>query len=180
VSADEHPRASVTLETLAKLPPVFKKDGSVTAGNASGITDGAAAVVVASEEAAKDSGREPMGWITDFVAVGVEPRRMGIGPVPAVQKLLARQKLKLSDIELIELNEAFAAQVIACERELRFDRERVNVNGGSISLGHPIGCSGTRIVVTLLHQMLRAGAKRGVATLCISGGMGMAMLIERE
>ena len=178
VSTDEHPRAGVELSSLAKLPPVFKKDGSVTAGNASGITDGAAALVLASESAA--SGRDVLGWIRDFVAVGVEPRRMGIGPVPAVRALLERNQLKLSDIELIELNEAFAAQVIACERELKFDRERVNVNGGSISLGHPIGCSGARVVVTLLHQMRRSNAKRGIATLCISGGMGMAMLIERE
>ena len=178
VSTDEHPRAGVELSSLAKLPPVFKKDGSVTAGNASGITDGAAALVLASERAA--SGRDVLGWIRDFVAVGVEPRRMGIGPVPAVNALLERNQLKLSDIELIELNEAFAAQVIACERELKFDRERVNVNGGSISLGHPIGCSGARVVVTLLHQMRRSNAKRGIATLCISGGMGMAMLIERE
>jgi len=178
VSTDEHPRAGVELSSLAKLPPVFKKDGSVTAGNASGITDGAAALVLASESAA--SGRDILGWIRDFVAVGVEPRRMGIGPVPAVNALLERNQLKLSDIELIELNEAFAAQVIACERELKFDRERVNVNGGSISLGHPIGCSGARVVVTLLHQMRRSNAKRGIATLCISGGMGMAMLIERE
>lgn len=178
VSADEHPRAGVTQQALAKLPPVFKKDGSVTAGNASGITDGAAALVLASESAA--GGRDVLGWIRDFVAVGVEPRRMGIGPVPAVRALLERNKLELSEIELIELNEAFAAQVIACERELKFDRERVNVNGGSISLGHPIGCSGARVVVTLLHQMRRSGAKRGVATLCISGGMGMAMLIERD
>jgi acetyl-CoA C-acetyltransferase len=180
VSAAEHPRAGVELAALAKLPPVFKKNGSVTAGNASGITDGAAALVIASERAVKESGREPLGWIRDFVAVGVEPRRMGIGPVPAVRKLLERNQLALSDIDSIELNEAFAAQVLACERELKFDRERVNVNGGSISLGHPIGCSGARIVVTLLHQMRRARAKRGLATLCISGGMGMAMLVERE
>lgn len=180
VSDDEHPRAGVTLDALAKLPPVFKKDGSVTAGNASGITDGAAALVLASESAARESGRAPLGWIRDFVAVGVEPRRMGIGPVPAVRALLERNQLKLSDVDLIELNEAFAAQVIACERELKFDRERVNVNGGSISLGHPIGCSGARIVVTLLHQMRRTRAKLGIATLCISGGMGMAMLIENE
>jgi acetyl-CoA C-acetyltransferase len=180
VTADEHPRAGVTLDALAKLPPVFKKGGSVTAGNASGITDGAAALVLASERAAKESGRTVLGWIRDFVAVGVEPRRMGIGPVPAVRALLERNQLKLADVELIELNEAFAAQVIACERELNFDRDRVNVNGGSISLGHPIGCSGARIVVTLLHQMRRAGARRGIATLCISGGMGMAMLIENE
>ena len=180
MSADEHPRAGVTLEALAKLPPVFKKDGSVTAGNASGITDGAAALVLASEHMVKEGKREPLGWIRDFVAVGVEPRRMGIGPVPAVRALLDRNDLDLSDIDFIELNEAFAAQVIACERELKFDRERVNANGGSISLGHPIGASGARVVVTLLHQMQRAKAKRGIATLCISGGMGMAMLIERE
>ena len=180
VVADEHPRTGVTLDALAKLSPVFKKNGSVTAGNASGITDGAAALVLASERAVKESGRAPLGWIRDFVAVGVEPRRMGIGPVPAVRTLLERNGLKLSDIDLIELNEAFAAQVIACERELKFDRERVNVNGGSISLGHPIGCSGARIVVTLLHQMRRAGARLGIATLCISGGMGMAMLVENE
>ena len=180
MSADEHPRAGVTLEALAKLPPVFKKDGSVTAGNASGITDGAAALVLASEHMVKEGKREPLGWIRDFVAVGVEPRRMGIGPVPAVRALLDRNDLDLSEIDFIELNEAFAAQVIACERELKFDRERVNANGGSISLGHPIGASGARVVVTLLHQMQRAKAKRGIATLCISGGMGMAMLIERE
>jgi acetyl-CoA C-acetyltransferase len=180
IAADEHPRAGVTLESLTKLPPVFKKEGSVTAGNASGITDGAAALVLASEHMVQAGKREPLGWIRDFVAVGVEPRRMGIGPVPAVRALLDRNDLDLNDIDFIELNEAFAAQVIACERELKFDRERVNVNGGSISLGHPIGASGARVVVTLLHQMRRARAKRGIATLCISGGMGMAMLIERE
>ena len=178
VAADEHPRAGVTLESLSKLAPVFKKNGSVTAGNASGITDGAAALVLASEKAAADSTVAPLAWITDFVAVGVEPRRMGIGPVQAVRALLERNRLLLSDIDVIELNEAFAAQVIACERELEFDRERVNVNGGSISLGHPIGCSGARVVVTLVHEMRRRSARRGIATLCISGGMGMAMLIE--
>jgi acetyl-CoA C-acetyltransferase len=180
VSADEHPRAGVTMDALAKLPPVFKPGGGVTAGNASGITDGAAALVLASERVAKGSGRAPLGWIRDFVAVGVEPRRMGIGPVPAVRAILERNRLALADVERVELNEAFAAQVIACERELRFDRERVNVNGGSISLGHPIGCTGARIVVTLLHEMRRAGLRLGLATLCISGGMGMAMLIETE
>ena len=180
VAADEHPRAGATLESLAKLPPVFKKNGTVTAGNASGITDGAAAVVVASERAVEESGRTPLGWIRDFIAVGVEPRRMGIGPVPAVRALLERNRIGLADVDVIELNEAFAAQVIACERELHFDRERVNRNGGSISLGHPIGCSGARIVVTLLHEMRRTNARRGIATLCVSGGMGMAMLIERE
>jgi acetyl-CoA C-acetyltransferase len=178
VSSDEHPRAGVTLEALAKLPPVFKKNGTVTAGNASGITDGAAAVVLASERAAGESGRAPLGWIRDFVAVGVEPRRMGIGPVPAVRTLLERNRLALSDIDVIELNEAFSAQVIACERELHFDRALVNRNGGAIALGHPIGCTGARILVALLHEMKRMNARRGLATLCISGGMGMAMLIE--
>lgn len=180
VSKDEHPRAGVTAEALAKLAPVFKKDGSVTAGNSSGITDGAAAVLLASEAAVQTSGQAPLAWVRDFVAVGVEPRRMGIGPVPAVRALLERNRLSLDDIDLMELNEAFAAQVIACERELKFDRERVNVNGGSISLGHPIGCSGARVVVTLVHEMKRRNVKRGIATLCVSGGMGMAMLIERD
>ena len=178
VTRDEHPRAGVMLASLARLAPVFRPDGSVTAGNASGITDGAAAVVLASERAVEEAGVRPLGWIRDFVAVGVEPRRMGIGPVPALRALLERNRLGLADIDVIELNEAFAAQVIACERELGFDRERVNPNGGAIALGHPIGCTGTRIVVTLLHEMGRRRARRGVATLCISGGMGMAMLIE--
>jgi acetyl-CoA C-acetyltransferase len=179
VERDEHPREGVTVEALAKLAPVFKKDGSVTAGNASGITDGAAAVVLASGKVAHATGRAPLAWVRDFVAVGVEPRRMGIGPVPAVRQLLERNDLDLADVGVIELNEAFAAQVIACERGLEFDRTRVNPNGGSISLGHPIGCSGTRVVVTLVHQMKRSGATYGVATLCVSGGMGMAMLLER-
>lgn len=179
VARDEHPRAGVTAAGLAKLAPVFKRGGTVTAGNSSGITDGAAAVVLASEPVVRASGREPLAWIGDFVAAGVEPRRMGIGPVPAMRRLLEKNDLGLDQIEWIELNEAFAAQVIACERELGFDRARVNPNGGSISLGHPIGCSGTRIAVTLVHQMRRARASRGVATLCVSGGMGMAMLLER-
>lgn len=179
VERDEHPRAGVTAESLSKLAPVFKKNGTVTAGNASGITDGAAAVVLASEPVARASGRTPLAWIRDFVATGVEPRRMGIGPVPAVRQLLERNDLDLGRVDVIELNEAFAAQVIACERELGFDRSRVNRNGGAISLGHPIGCSGARVVVTLVHEMRRSGAMFGVATLCVSGGMGMAMLVER-
>ncbi len=179
VDRDEHPREGVTAESLGKLAPVFKANGTVTAGNSSGITDGAAAVVLASEAVVEASGRAPLAWIRDFVAVGVEPRRMGIGPVPAVRRLLERNHVDLDRIDVIELNEAFAAQVIACERELRFDRERVNRNGGSISLGHPIGCSGTRVVVTLVHEMRRTGATLGLATLCVSGGMGMAMLVER-
>jgi acetyl-CoA C-acetyltransferase len=180
VDRDEHPRAGVTPEALARLAPVFKRDGSVTAGNASGITDGAAALVLASEQAVSASGRRPLGWIRDFVATGVAPRRMGIGPVPAVRQLLERNDLSLDDVGVIELNEAFAAQVIACERELGFDRKRVNPNGGAISLGHPIGCTGARIVVTLVHEMRRRSARYGIATLCVSGGMGMAMLIERD
>jgi acetyl-CoA C-acetyltransferase len=180
VDTDEHPRAGVTVEDLARLPAVFRKDGRVTAGNASGITDGAAALVLASEQAAKASGKRPLGWIRDFVATGVDPKRMGIGPVPAVRQILERNDLRLDDVGVIELNEAFAAQVIACERELKFDRARVNPNGGAISLGHPIGCTGARIVVTLLHEMRRRSAPRGIATLCVSGGMGMALLIERD
>ncbi|HEX5133605.1 MAG TPA: thiolase family protein [Candidatus Krumholzibacteria bacterium] len=180
VDRDEHPRAGVTPEGLSKLPPVFNRDGSVTAGNSSGITDGAAALLLVSEQVVRASGRRPLGWVRDFVATGVEPRRMGIGPVPAVRQLLERNDLSLDDIDVIELNEAFAAQVIACERELKFDRARVNPNGGAISLGHPIGCTGARIVVTLLHEMRRRSSTLGLATLCVSGGMGMAMLIERD
>ena len=177
---DEHVRANTTAEDLKKLTPVFTKDGTVTAGNSSGITDGAAAVVVMSEQALKGSGAEPLARLIDYEIVGVPPEIMGIGPVPAVRAVLERQRLSLSDIDLIELNEAFAAQVIACDRDLQFDHERLNVNGGAIALGHPIGCTGVRITTTLLHEMKKRKAKRGLATLCISGGMGIAMLIERE
>jgi len=176
---DEHPRSDTTLETLRKLPPAFSKDGTVTAGNSSGITDGAAAVVVMSEEWLKESGATPQARLVDYEVAGVRPEIMGIGPVPAVRRLLERQKLSLDDIGLVELNEAFAAQVIACDRELKFDAERLNVNGGAIALGHPIGCTGVRITTTLLHEMERRKARRGLATLCISGGMGIAMLLER-
>lgn len=176
---DEHCRAGTTLEDLAKLPPVFYKDGTVTAGNSSGITDGAASVVVLSEEAVKRFGTTPQARIVDYEICGVAPEIMGIGPVPAVRNLLERQKLKLSDIDLVELNEAFAAQVIACDRDLGFDPERLNVNGGSIALGHPIGCTGVRITTTLLHEMKKREAKLGIATLCVSGGMGLALLLER-
>lgn len=177
---DEHVRADTSIESLRKLAPVFSKDGSVTAGNSSGITDGAAAVLVLSEEALKQSGVEPLARIVDYEIVGVAPEIMGIGPVPATRALLARQKLSLNDVDLIELNEAFAAQVIACDRDLQFDHDKLNVNGGAIALGHPIGCTGVRITTTLLHEMKRRNAKRGLATLCISGGMGISMLVERE
>jgi acetyl-CoA C-acetyltransferase len=177
-TADEHVRADTTIESLRKLAPVFSKDGTVTAGNSSGITDGAAAVMVMSEGALKESGAEPLARIVDYEIVGVPPEIMGIGPVPATRAILERQQLTLDEIDLVELNEAFAAQVIACDRDLKFDHERLNVNGGSIALGHPIGCTGVRITATLLHEMKRRGARRGLATLCISGGMGIAMLLE--
>ncbi len=179
ISEDEHPRDGVTPESLAKLPTVFRKDGTVHAGNSSGITDGAAAVVVLSEERAQELGVEPMARIVGYASAGVDPAIMGIGPVPAVKKLLDKTGLSLNDIDLIELNEAFASQVLACHKELDFDLERVNVNGGAISLGHPIGATGTRIVVTLLHEMKKRDARRGLATLCISGGLGLALLVEK-
>jgi len=178
-ATDEHVRADSSIESLRKLAPVFSKAGSVTAGNSSGITDGAAAVVVMNETALKQSDVEPLARIVDYEIAGVPPEIMGIGPVPATRALLERQKLTLSDVDVVELNEAFAAQVIACDRELQFDRERLNVNGGSIALGHPIGCTGVRITTTLLHEMKKRAAKRGLATLCISGGMGITLLVER-
>jgi len=176
---DEHCRAGTTLADLAKLPPVFYKDGGVTAGNSSGITDGAAAVVVLSEDGLKRFGAQPQARIVDYEISGVAPEIMGIGPVPAVRALLARQNFNLSQIDLIELNEAFAAQVIACDRELHFDADRLNVNGGAIALGHPIGCTGVRITTTLIHEMHKRQARLGLATLCVSGGMGLALLLER-
>jgi acetyl-CoA C-acetyltransferase len=175
---DEHPFPDASLEKLAKLQPVFSKTGTITAGNSSGITDGAAAVVIASESFAKKNNLQPLARILAVTSAGVDPRIMGIGPVPALGKMEQKHGLKLSDFNLVELNEAFAAQVLACDRELHFDREKLNVNGGAIALGHPIGCTGTRITVTLLHEMRRRKAKRGVATLCVSGGMGMALAIE--
>ena len=177
-AADEHPFLGATLEKMAKLAPVFSKTGTITAGNSSGITDGAAAVVLASGEFVTRNTVKPLARIVATTSVGVDPRTMGIGPVPAVRKLEKLTGLKLADFDLIELNEAFAAQVLACDRELHFDRERLNVNGGAIALGHPIGCTGTRITVTLLHEMLRRRAKLGLATLCVSGGMGMAIALE--
>jgi len=177
-SRDEHPFLDATIEKMAKLPPVFSKTGTITAANSSGITDGAAAIVLAGENLVKANGLEPLARISAFTSVGVDPRIMGIGPVPAIRKLEAKHKLPLKDFDLVELNEAFAAQVLACDRDLHFDRERLNVNGGAIALGHPIGCTGTRITVTLLHEMLKRKARRGLATLCVSGGMGMALAIE--
>jgi acetyl-CoA C-acetyltransferase len=176
---DEHCRAGTRLADLAKLSPVFYKDGTVTAGNSSGITDGAAAVVVLSEESVERFGTTPQARIVDYEICGVAPEIMGIGPVPAVRALLERQQLSLSEIDLIELNEAFAAQVIACDRELGFAPERLNVNGGAIALGHPIGCTGVRITTTLLYEMQKRQARLGLATLCVSGGMGLALLLER-
>ena len=180
VTQDEHPRPDTTLEQLATLRPVFRDGGSVTAGNSSGITDGAAAMVLMSESRARSEGREPLAKVIGMSWAGVPPDVMGIGPVPATQKVLDRTGLALADLDLIEINEAFAAQVIACERELKFDRDRLNVHGGGISLGHPIGMSGARIVLSLAYAMRARGAALGLATLCISGGQGLAVVLERS
>jgi len=178
---DEAPRADTTLEALGKLPPVFRTDGggSVGAGNSSAITDGAAAAIVLAEERAASLGVTPMARIVAWASAGVDAAEMGLGPVPAVKQLFARTGLTMEDMDLVELNEAFAAQVIACDRELKFDHAKLNVNGGAIALGHPTGCSGTRIVVTLLHELARRKGRYGLATLCVSGGQGMAVLFER-
>jgi acetyl-CoA C-acetyltransferase len=176
---DEHPRFGTTLESLNKLRPAFKKDGTVTAGNASGINDGGAAVVVASAAKAGELGLEPLCRIRAYAAAGVDPAIMGVGPIEATKKVLAKGGLAVSDLELIEANEAFAAQAEAVIREMGFNREIVNVNGGAIALGHPIGCSGTRILVTLIHEMIKRDVNLGLATLCIGGGMGAAMVVER-
>lgn len=175
---DEHVFLGATMEKMAKLSPVFSKTGTITAANSSGITDGAAAVVLASEDFARKNNLKPLARVLAATSVGVDPRIMGIGPVPALRKMEQKHQLRISDFDLIELNEAFAAQVLACDRELHFDRSKLNVNGGAIALGHPIGSTGTRITVTLLHEMRKRKAKRGVATLCVSGGMGMALAIE--
>ena len=182
LEADEHPRAGTTIESLRKLPLVFGEvegaRGIITAGASSGITDGGAAVVLMSGDAAKAKGVTPLARVIGWASAGVDPRRMGIGPVPAVKRLLGKTGLSLDDFDLVELNEAFAAQVLAVLKELPIPLDRLNVNGGAIALGHPIGCTGTRIVVTLLYEMMRRKAKRGLATLCVSGGMGMAMGLE--
>jgi acetyl-CoA C-acetyltransferase len=178
IEKDEHVRADLTAEALAKLPPVFSKTGSVTAGNSSGITDGAAALVLASEEKVRELKLTPLARIVDATVCAVDPRVMGVGPVPTVRKLAARTGTKLEDYSAVELNEAFAAQVLACDRELHFDRARLNPNGGAIALGHPIGCSGARIAATLVHELRRSGGRRGLATLCVSGGLGVAVEVE--
>jgi acetyl-CoA acetyltransferase family protein len=178
VSRDDHLRPETTLEVLAQLPPAFRKDGCVTAGNASGIVDGGAALILASREAADRHGLQPIGRLMNWAAVGVDPAYMGMGPVPAVRTVLARSGLTLDQIDLIEVNEAFAAQYLAVEKELGLDRSRVNVNGGAIALGHPLGMTGTRLILTLLLELRRRGLRRGLATACIGGGQGIAALLE--
>ena len=181
LAADEHPRGDTTLDSLARLKPTFTVDGTpgiITPGSASGITDGGAAVVLASERAVRAHGLQPLARLIGWASAGVDPRRMGIGPVPAVQKLLAQQYLTLDAFDLVELNEAFAPQVLAVLRDLPIPDSKLNVHGGAIALGHPIGCTGARIVVTLVHALKRRGVSRGLATLCVSGGLGMAMAIE--
>jgi len=179
ISQDEHPRFDTDLGSLAKLPPVFRKNGTVHAGNSSGITDGASSMLVASGVAVEKLGLQPMARIVGYAQAGVDPKVMGIGPVPATKKLLEETGLSLDDIDLIELNEAFAAQVLACDRELHFDHKKLNVHGGAISLGHPIGATGARITTTLLHALQSHDKRYGLATLCISGGMGLSMIVER-
>jgi len=179
IDKDEHPRFDADLGSLAKLPPVFRKNGTVHAGNSSGVTDGASSMLVASADAVQRHSLTPMARIVGYAQAGVDPKVMGIGPVPATRALLADTDMALDDIDLIELNEAFAAQVIACDRELHFDRAKLNVHGGAISLGHPIGATGARITTTLLHALASHDKKLGLATLCISGGMGLSLLVER-
>ncbi|MBB6284760.1 thiolase family protein [Geobacillus subterraneus] len=178
VTKDEHPRADVTKEKLASLKPVFRKNGTVTAGNASGINDGAAALVLMSAEYAQQRGIQPLAKVVGYDVAGVDPLVMGRGPVPAVQKGLERVNWTLAEADLIEINEAFAAQYLAVEKELRLDRDKVNVNGSGISLGHPIGCTGARIVVSLIHELQRRQLEKGIASLCVGGGMGTAVFIE--
>ena len=177
---DEHPRLGTTQEGLTKLKPAFKKDGTVTAGNASGINDGAAAILVMSADKAKELGLKPMVKIVSYASAGVDPKVMGLGPIPATKKALEKAGLTLADIDLIEANEAFAAQTCAVGKDLGFDMDKVNVNGGAIALGHPIGASGARILTTLLHEMKkRDNVKKGLATLCVGGGMGAAIVVEK-
>jgi 3-oxoadipyl-CoA thiolase len=180
VDRDEHPRPDTSLEKLATLKPAFREGGTITAGNASGINDGAAALVLASEEKARELGVEPLGRFVASAVAGVDPRVMGIGPIPAVRKVLGRAGIEASDLDLVELNEAFASQSLQVIRELGLDRERVNVNGGAIALGHPLGMSGARLVVTLLHELRRRGGRYGLATLCVGVGQGQAAIFERD
>jgi 3-oxoadipyl-CoA thiolase len=180
VTRDEHPRPDMTLEKLAALKPAFRENGTVTAGNSSGLNDGAAALVIASVEKARELGVEPLGAFVGSAVAGVDPRVMGIGPVPAVRKLLARTGVEVSELDLVELNEAFASQSLAVVRELGLDHEKVNVNGGAIALGHPLGMSGARLVVSLLHELRRRGGRYGLATLCVGVGQGQAALFERS
>jgi acetyl-CoA C-acetyltransferase len=176
---DEHPRSDTSLEKLATLKPAFRENGTVTAGNSSGINDGAAALVIASDEKARELGIEPLGTFLGSAVAGVDPRVMGIGPIPAVRKLLARTGVDASELDLVELNEAFASQSLAVIRELELDHAKVNVNGGAIALGHPLGMSGARLVVSLLHELRRRGGRYGLATLCVGVGQGQAALFER-
>jgi 3-oxoadipyl-CoA thiolase len=180
VTRDEHPRSDTSLEKLAALRPAFREGGTVTAGNAAGINDGAAALVIASEEKARELGVEPLGAFVGSAAAGVDPRVMGIGPVPAVRRLLERTGVDASQLDLVELNEAFASQSLAVIRDLGLDREKVNVNGGAIAIGHPLGMSGARLVVSLLHELRRGGGRYGLATLCVGVGQGQAALFERD
>ncbi len=180
VTVDEHPRPDTSLEKLAALKPVFRANGSVTAGNSSGLNDGAAALVIASEEKASELGVEPLGTFVGSAVAGVDPRVMGIGPIPAVRKLLGRTGIRVDEIDLVELNEAFASQSLVVVRELGFDEEKVNVNGGAIALGHPLGMSGARLVVSLLHELRRRSGRYGLATLCVGVGQGEAALFERR
>jgi 3-oxoadipyl-CoA thiolase len=179
VTRDEHPRPDTSAEKLAALRPAFRQGGTVTAGNSSGLNDGAAAVVVASEEKARELGIEPLGFFAGSAVAGVDPRVMGIGPVPAVRRLLDRAAVTIDDVDLVELNEAFASQCLVVARELGIDEERMNVNGGAIAIGHPLGMSGARLTVTLLHELKRRGARRGIVTMCVGVGQGQAALFER-
>jgi acetyl-CoA C-acetyltransferase len=179
VADDEHPRPETTLEKLAKLPPAFRKGGTVTAGNSSGLTDAAAALVLTTRSVAQRLGAKPLAEVLGFASAGVEPKEMGLGPVPATRKILKALKLGLDDFDLIEINEAFAAQVLACERELKWDTAKRNIKGGAIALGHPIGCTGARITVTLLHSLIQEDKELGLATLCVSGGQGMSLVLKR-
>ncbi|MBM7649055.1 acetyl-CoA acetyltransferase family protein [Bacillus ectoiniformans] len=177
---DEHPRPESTVEKLSQLKPVFKEGGTVTAGNACGRNDGAAALLLVSESVAAKHSLQPKAAVIDWAAVGVSPEIMGIGPVPAIKKLLERTNMTIGDIDLFEVNEAFASQALAVQRELGIDSDKLNVNGGAIALGHPVGSTGARIVVTLMHELIKQNKRYGIASLCVGGGQGMAILIENE